>query len=83
MALSQLESMGFPTIRCQKSLLATENGDVETAMNWLLEHMDDPGGTSIPCSGSAKLKQTLIVLCRRRAHLLGLLDRSYLQIRSV
>ena len=43
MALSQLESMGFPTIRCQKALLATGSADAETAMTWLLEHMDDPG----------------------------------------
>ena len=42
-ALSQLESMGFPTIRCQKALMATGSADAETAMTWLLEHMDDPG----------------------------------------
>ena len=42
-ALSQLESMGFSTIRCQKALLATGNSDAETAMTWLFEHMEDPG----------------------------------------
>jgi ubiquitin carboxyl-terminal hydrolase 5/13 len=41
--MSQLEAMGFPTIRCQKALLATGNSDAEVAMTWLFEHMEDPG----------------------------------------
>ncbi|KAF8327578.1 ubiquitin carboxyl-terminal hydrolase 14 [Cantharellus anzutake] len=41
-ALSMLESMGFPLIRCQKALLATGNQDGEAAMEWLFAHMDDP-----------------------------------------
>ncbi|WVQ93263.1 hypothetical protein IAU59_000329 [Kwoniella sp. CBS 9459] len=41
-ALSQLEAMGFPTVRCQKALLATGNSDAEVAMGWLFEHMEDP-----------------------------------------
>lgn len=45
-ALSQLEAMGFPTVRCQKALLATGNNDAETAMTWLFEHMEDPGELS-------------------------------------
>lgn len=40
-ALSQLEAMGFPTVRCQKALLATGNSDPEAAMEWLIGHMDD------------------------------------------
>jgi ubiquitin carboxyl-terminal hydrolase 5/13 len=40
-ALDQLTSMGFPEIRCKKALLAVP-GDVEGAMNWLFQHMDDP-----------------------------------------
>lgn len=40
--MAQLEAMGFPTIRCQKALLATGNSDPEAAMNWLFEHMEDP-----------------------------------------
>jgi ubiquitin carboxyl-terminal hydrolase 5/13 len=40
-ALSQLTMMGFPEIRCKKALLAVP-GDVEGAMNWLFQHMDDP-----------------------------------------
>jgi hypothetical protein len=42
-AMSQLEAMGFPLIRCQKALLATGNSDPEAAMNWLFEHMEDSG----------------------------------------
>ncbi len=43
MALNQLLSMGFPEIRCKKALIATRNTGAENAMNWLFEHMDDPG----------------------------------------
>ena len=45
-AMSQLEGMGFPTVRCQKALLATGNSDAETAMQWLFEHMEDAGTLS-------------------------------------
>ena len=53
-ALSQLEAMGFPRVRCEKALHATGNGDAEAAMTWLFSHMEDPdidepinlGGTS-------------------------------------
>jgi ubiquitin carboxyl-terminal hydrolase 5/13 len=58
-AMAQLEGMGFPTVRCQKALLATGNSDAEAAMEWLFGHMEDPdiddpiqvtagGGTSGP-----------------------------------
>jgi ubiquitin carboxyl-terminal hydrolase 5/13 len=43
MALEQLMSMGFGEVRCTKALLATGNQGSEIAMNWLFEHMDDPG----------------------------------------
>ncbi|KAL9037760.1 MAG: hypothetical protein Q9214_005556, partial [Letrouitia sp. 1 TL-2023] len=53
-ALSELEVMGFPHVRCEKALHATGNIDADAAMNWILAHMDDPdvdtpvnlGGTS-------------------------------------
>lgn len=41
-ALSMLEGMGFPRIRCEKALHATGNQDPEAAMQWLFEHMEDP-----------------------------------------
>jgi ubiquitin carboxyl-terminal hydrolase 5/13 len=40
--MAQLEGMGFPTVRCQKALLATGNSDAEAAMEWLFGHMEDP-----------------------------------------
>jgi ubiquitin carboxyl-terminal hydrolase 5/13 len=42
-ALEQLLSMGFPEVRCRKGLLITGNNGADVAMNWLFEHMDDPG----------------------------------------
>ncbi|CAI6335212.1 unnamed protein product [Periconia digitata] len=41
-ALSMLEAMGFPRVRCEKALHATGNADPEAASNWLFSHMDDP-----------------------------------------
>ena len=41
--MAQLEAMGFPSTRCQKALLATENQDPGAAIEWLFEHMEDPG----------------------------------------
>ena len=41
--VSQLASMGFNYIHCQKAAINTSNAGVEEAMNWLLSHMDDPG----------------------------------------
>jgi ubiquitin carboxyl-terminal hydrolase 5/13 len=40
--LSQLESMGFPRVRCEKALHATGNENAESAMTWLFAHMEDP-----------------------------------------
>ena len=40
--MAQLEGMGFPTVRCQKALLATGNNNAEAAMEWLFGHMEDP-----------------------------------------
>ncbi len=40
--MAQLEAMGFPTVRCQRALLATGDADAEAAMEWLFAHMDDP-----------------------------------------
>ncbi|CAG8499164.1 5681_t:CDS:10 [Paraglomus brasilianum] len=40
--LNELLLMGFPEIRCKKALIATDNRDAETALNWIFGHMDDP-----------------------------------------
>lgn len=47
MALDQLIMMGFPETRCKKALIATGNNGAERAMNWLFEHMDDPGNNPL------------------------------------
>lgn len=53
-AMSQLEAMGFPTVRCQKALLATGGNDAEMATAWLFEHMDDPDiDAPIPSAGGS------------------------------
>jgi ubiquitin carboxyl-terminal hydrolase 5/13 len=41
-ALSQLESMGFPTVSCRNALISTGNAGAEVAMEWLIMHMEDP-----------------------------------------
>ncbi|BFG29347.1 hypothetical protein CerSpe_156210 [Prunus speciosa] len=40
--VSQLVSMGFSHLHCQKAAINSSNTGVEEAMNWLLSHMDDP-----------------------------------------
>ncbi|KAF9445641.1 ubiquitinyl hydrolase [Macrolepiota fuliginosa MF-IS2] len=55
-AMAMLEGMGFPTIRCQKALLATGNQGAEVAMEWLFEHMEDPDidePIRVPAGGGA------------------------------
>ncbi|ORX68746.1 ubiquitinyl hydrolase [Linderina pennispora] len=49
--IAQLESMGFPRVRCIKALKST--GDVEAALNWIFEHMDDPDIDEQPASAQA------------------------------
>lgn len=45
--------MGFPLIRCQKALLANP-GNVDAAVQWLFEHMEDPDIDSpLPSSRAA------------------------------
>jgi len=40
--VSQLVDMGFPRVRCVKAAINTNNQGADAAMNWLLEHMEDP-----------------------------------------
>ncbi|KAK6154301.1 hypothetical protein DH2020_008549 [Rehmannia glutinosa] len=40
--VNQLVSMGFQYLQCRKAAISTSNAGVEEAMNWLLNHMDDP-----------------------------------------
>ena len=43
MTVSQLVDMGFPIEGCKKAVYYTGNSGVEPAMNWVMEHMEDPG----------------------------------------
>ncbi|XP_065877757.1 ubiquitin carboxyl-terminal hydrolase 14 [Euphorbia lathyris] len=51
--VSQLVSMGFNRLHCQKAAINTFNTGVEEAMNWLLPHMDDPD-IDVPISQNAQ-----------------------------
>jgi len=42
-ALDQLLAMGFPENRCKRAFINTGHNGAEVAMNWLFEHMEDPG----------------------------------------
>ncbi|GMJ01489.1 ubiquitin-specific protease 14, TITAN6, TARANI, phosphate deficiency root hair defective1 [Hibiscus trionum] len=57
--VSQLASMGFNQLHCQKAAINTSNAGVEEAMNWLLSHMDDPD-IDAPISHGAKGAETSI-----------------------
>lgn len=51
--VSQLVAMGFPEVRANKAAIKTGNSGAEAAMNWLLEHMDDPDiDQPLPASSS-------------------------------
>ena len=38
-----LADMGFPFEACRKAVFHTKNSGVEPAMNWVMDHMSDPG----------------------------------------
>jgi len=40
--VNALMVMGFPRVRCERALKATNNSGPEVAMSWIFEHMDDP-----------------------------------------
>jgi ubiquitin carboxyl-terminal hydrolase 5/13 len=44
--LQSLMQMGFPRVRCEKALIKTNNNGPEAAMEWLFQHMEDPGWLS-------------------------------------
>ena len=45
--VAQLASMGFAYEGCKKAVYHTKNSGVEQAMNWVMEHMGDPGGGNV------------------------------------
>lgn len=46
--LKELESMGFPTIRAIRALHFSGNSTTEAAINWLIDHENDPDIDEIP-----------------------------------
>uniref|UniRef100_A0A0C9RW38 Ubiquitin carboxyl-terminal hydrolase n=1 Tax=Wollemia nobilis TaxID=56998 RepID=A0A0C9RW38_9CONI len=57
--VSQLASMGFPRLHCEKAAINTSNTGVEEAMNWLLSHMDDPDIDAPISTGSQNSSQPI------------------------
>ncbi|XP_074128541.1 UBX domain-containing protein 1 [Sminthopsis crassicaudata] len=49
-ALESLIEMGFPRGRAEKALALTGNQGIEAAMDWLMEHEDDPDVDEPPAS---------------------------------
>jgi len=54
--VSQLMDMGFPRERCVKAAIITNNQGADTAMNWVLEHMDDPD-IDVPIQPKKEIKK--------------------------
>jgi len=46
--VDQLTMMGFSENGCKRAAIATKNGAIDIAMNWILEHMDDPDFNDAP-----------------------------------
>ncbi|KAK3123925.1 hypothetical protein QOZ80_8AG0638100 [Eleusine coracana subsp. coracana] len=46
--LDELEVMGFPTVHSIRALHFSGNSDLESAVNWLLEHESDPDIDQLP-----------------------------------
>lgn len=41
--VASLVEMGFHTNGCKKAVYYTQSSSLENAMNWVMEHMGDPG----------------------------------------
>uniref|UniRef100_A0A8C5B510 Ubiquitin carboxyl-terminal hydrolase n=1 Tax=Gadus morhua TaxID=8049 RepID=A0A8C5B510_GADMO len=50
--VSQLCEMGFPLEACRKAVYYTGNTGIDAAMNWVMGHMDDPGGPGASAPGT-------------------------------
>ena len=45
--VAQLMDMGFALEGCKKAVFNTNNSGIEPAMNWVMEHMGDPGKSEL------------------------------------
>ncbi|EFA83032.1 deubiquitinating enzyme [Heterostelium album PN500] len=53
--VEMLTAMGFPKNRAARAALAVNNSDADSAMNWALEHGEDPGvDDPLPAPSAAK-----------------------------
>ncbi|RXG61252.1 Ubiquitin carboxyl-terminal hydrolase 5, partial [Armadillidium vulgare] len=60
--VQQLVEMGFPTEACRKAVRITGNWGTEAAMNWIMEHMDDPDfAEPLPTSTASSSKDSSFV----------------------
>ncbi|GLJ47744.1 hypothetical protein SUGI_1008380 [Cryptomeria japonica] len=50
--LAELESMGFPTARATRALHFSGNTSIEAAINWVVEHENDPDIDELPMVSS-------------------------------
>jgi len=54
--VDQLTTMGFSENGCKRAAIATNNGNIDMALNWILEHMEDPDfndSPTLPSSSSS------------------------------
>jgi len=61
MLLSQLMSMGFHENGCKRALVAVKNVGADEAMQWVLQHMDDPDFNS-PLSSSSAVDEEAVAM---------------------
>jgi uncharacterized UBP type Zn finger protein len=81
-AMAQLEGMGFPTVRCQKALLATGNADPNAAMEWLFAHMEDTGASFLEmCDTPESLIKMQISMIRSPSVVAALKAQNHLRNR--
>ena len=52
--VNQLTNMGFSINGSRRAAIATQNADVELAMNWIFEHMEDPDFNDPPSTTQIK-----------------------------
>ena len=60
--VDQLTMMGFSENGCKRAAIATNNGAIDIAMNWILEHMEDPDfndAPTLPSSSSSSSASSL------------------------
>ncbi|GAY46517.1 hypothetical protein CUMW_097660 [Citrus unshiu] len=53
--LKELEAMGFPVARATRALYYSGNASVEAAVNWVVEHENDPDIDEMPMASKSSL----------------------------